>query len=93
MIGQVDFSSNGENGWQSVTHQTLCWPYGISFYDGYLAVADSGTIESCCGIADPCLFTNDLLHPFRAEKFPMCLAVPGRVESIYEERGTRHGAR
>lgn len=42
VIGQVDFNSSGENGWQSVTHRTLCWPYGISFRSGWLAVADSG---------------------------------------------------
>ena len=42
VIGQVDFASNGENGWRTVTHESLCWPYGISFHQGRLAVADSG---------------------------------------------------
>lgn len=42
VVGQVDFASNGENRWQSVSKHTLCWPYGISFHQGMLAIADSG---------------------------------------------------
>ena len=42
VIGQDDFGSNGENRWQMVDHDTLCWPYGICFHKGKLAVADSG---------------------------------------------------
>lgn len=42
VIGQVDFQQNGENQWDRVTGWTLCWPYGISFRNGLLAVADSG---------------------------------------------------
>jgi len=42
VVGQVDFSGAGENHWQSVNDATLCWPYGICFHDGTLAIADSG---------------------------------------------------
>lgn len=42
VIGQPDFSSNGENGWRLVTHETLCWPYGIHLHGDKLAIADSG---------------------------------------------------
>ncbi len=42
VIGQVDFSGNGENHWQAVNRNTLCWPYGICFHNGTLAIADSG---------------------------------------------------
>jgi len=42
VIGQLDFTANGENRWKAVTHDTLCWPYGIHLHCGCLAVADSG---------------------------------------------------
>lgn len=42
VLGQPDFDATGENGWKAVTHQTLCWPYGIWMHRGKLAVADSG---------------------------------------------------
>ncbi len=42
VIGQIDFAGNGDNRWQSVNENTLCWPYGISFNHGRLVVADSG---------------------------------------------------
>lgn len=46
VLGQPDFSSNGENRWHHVDRDTLCWPYGLASYDGddvhLLAVADSG---------------------------------------------------
>lgn len=42
VIGQPDFTANGENRWKAVTHDTLCWPYGIHLHGGTLAVADSG---------------------------------------------------
>lgn len=42
VIGQLDFSSFGENHWKAVTHQTLCWPYGISWHGDQIAIADSG---------------------------------------------------
>lgn len=42
VLGQLDFAANGENRWESVAADTLCWPYGICFHDGTLAVADTG---------------------------------------------------
>lgn len=42
VIGQPDFDANGENRWQQVTHETLCWPYGIHLHGRQLAIADSG---------------------------------------------------
>lgn len=42
VIGQPDFTSNGENHWKAVTEETLCWPYGICLHGSTLAVADSG---------------------------------------------------
>ena len=42
VLGQPDFAANGENRWQTVNESTLCWPYGLSFHDGKLAIADSG---------------------------------------------------
>jgi len=35
-----------ENHWQSVDKNTLVWLYGICFYQGSLAIADSGATES-----------------------------------------------
>ncbi len=42
VIGQPDFQANGENRWQTITRETLCWPYGLHLHRGRLAVADSG---------------------------------------------------
>ncbi len=42
VLGQLDFDGNGENRWDAVTKDTLCWPYGIHFHNGQLAIADSG---------------------------------------------------
>jgi len=42
VIGQPDFLSVGENHWQAVTHNSLCWPYGISWNKNRMAIADSG---------------------------------------------------
>lgn len=42
VIGQPDFQANGENRWQTVTRETLCWPYGLHLHRERLAVADSG---------------------------------------------------
>jgi hypothetical protein len=42
VLGQVDMDANGENRWDRVAHDSLCWPYGLSWCDGLLAVADSG---------------------------------------------------
>ena len=42
VLGQVSFAGSGENRWEAVLPDTLCWPYGISQHGGRLAVADSG---------------------------------------------------
>ena len=42
VIGQANFAGNGENRWQAVRQDTLCWPYGLCLFAGRLAVADSG---------------------------------------------------
>lgn len=42
VLGQPDFLENGENHWDRVADDTLCWPYGICLHGGRLAVADSG---------------------------------------------------
>jgi hypothetical protein len=42
VLGQPDFGTNGENRWDAVADDTLCWPYGLSLHAGRLAVADSG---------------------------------------------------
>ncbi len=42
ILGQPDPDANGENRWDRVRHDSFCWPYGLSFNDGLLAVADSG---------------------------------------------------
>ncbi|HMQ56670.1 MAG TPA: hypothetical protein PKD98_31610, partial [Anaerolineae bacterium] len=42
VIGQPNFQANGENHWQAVTRETLCWPYGLHLHQNWLAVADSG---------------------------------------------------
>ncbi|MFO0923502.1 MAG: NHL repeat-containing protein [Pirellulales bacterium] len=42
VLGQIDFGGNGENRWIRVSESTVCWPYGICFFDGMLAIADSG---------------------------------------------------
>ncbi len=42
VLGQPDADANGENRWDRVLADTLCWPYGLAVRDGVLAVADSG---------------------------------------------------
>lgn len=49
VLGQESFAGAGENRWTSVTHDSLCWPYGLAALDdvdgagtAVLAVADSG---------------------------------------------------
>ena len=44
-LGQPDLAANGENRWDRVDADTLCWPYGLDWLGGetdLLAVADSG---------------------------------------------------
>ena len=42
VLGQDGFDGGGENRWESVRDDTLCWPYGIALSGSTLAVADSG---------------------------------------------------
>ncbi|MEU3787879.1 NHL repeat-containing protein [Streptomyces sp900129855] len=42
VLGQPGFSANGENRWDTVTRDSMCWPYGLSLRGDLLAVADSG---------------------------------------------------
>ncbi|HHY68094.1 MAG TPA: hypothetical protein GX517_13030 [Alicyclobacillus sp.] len=42
VIGQSNFDDSGENRWQAVRRDTLCWPYGLWCHKNLLAVADSG---------------------------------------------------
>ncbi|ODU04026.1 MAG: hypothetical protein ABS81_12010 [Pseudonocardia sp. SCN 72-86] len=42
VLAQPSFTTNGENRWSAVEHDTLCWPYGLSVHGDVLAVADSG---------------------------------------------------
>ena len=42
VLGQRDTDANGENRWDRVEHDSLCWPYGLSYHRGRLAIADSG---------------------------------------------------
>lgn len=42
VLAQPSFEANGENRWSAVTHDTLCWPYGVWLHGDRLAVADSG---------------------------------------------------
>ncbi|MFS8640044.1 MAG: NHL repeat-containing protein [Symbiobacteriaceae bacterium] len=42
VIGQADFDGTGENRWQAVARDTLCWPYGLWGHGDLLAIADSG---------------------------------------------------
>ncbi len=42
VIGQYNFEDNGENRWEAVTRDTMCWPYGIWMHNGRIAIADSG---------------------------------------------------
>ncbi|WP_290513921.1 NHL repeat-containing protein [Aeromicrobium sp.] len=42
VLGQPSFAKNGENRWQEITPDTLCWPYGLGAHGNLLAIADSG---------------------------------------------------
>lgn len=42
VLGQPDADANGENRWDAVTDDSLCWPYALCLADDVLAVADSG---------------------------------------------------
>ncbi len=53
VLGQPDFAANGENRWDAVAADTLCWPYGLSLHRGVLAVADSGNNRIVVWRLDP----------------------------------------
>lgn len=42
VLGQHDFNAAGENRWEAVLKDTLCWPYGLCQHKNLLAIADSG---------------------------------------------------
>lgn len=42
VLGQHDFDKAGENRWDMILPDTLCWPYGMDLAGTSLAVADSG---------------------------------------------------
>ena len=42
VLGQPTFAANGENRWEQVGRDTLCWPYGLAAAGDRLAIADSG---------------------------------------------------
>ena len=42
LLARPTFGVNGENRWDAVGPDTLCWPYGLSLHGDALAVADSG---------------------------------------------------
>ena len=42
VLGQPTFAANGENRWEQVGPDTLCWPYGLAASGDRLAIADSG---------------------------------------------------
>ena len=42
VLAQPDFDANGENRWDAVADDSLCWPYGLSLAGDLLAIADSG---------------------------------------------------
>jgi len=42
VIGQPDFDAHGENRWDAVANDSLCWPYGLCLAGDLLAIADSG---------------------------------------------------
>ena len=42
VLGQRDFDGAGENRWDMIRDDTMCWPYGLHLRGDRLAVADSG---------------------------------------------------
>ena len=42
VLAQPDMDANGENRWDAVADDSLCWPYGLCAAGDLLAVADSG---------------------------------------------------
>ncbi len=42
LTGQPDFAAKGDNRWGMAERDSLCWPYGLSVLDDWIAIADSG---------------------------------------------------
>ncbi|MBL9147948.1 MAG: NHL repeat-containing protein [Phycisphaerae bacterium] len=42
VLGQHSFDDSGENRWNAVECDSLCWPYGLAIAGDTLAIADSG---------------------------------------------------
>lgn len=42
VLAQPDLDANGENRWDAVADDSLCWPYAMSAAGDLLAIADSG---------------------------------------------------
>ncbi|MEM9800969.1 MAG: NHL repeat-containing protein [Planctomycetota bacterium] len=42
VLGQANFDAAGENRWDEIAPDSLCWPYGLALEGDLLAVADSG---------------------------------------------------
>lgn len=42
VLGQPSFDPGGENRWDSILPDTLCWPYGLALSGNRIAIADSG---------------------------------------------------
>lgn len=42
VLAQPTFAANGENHWDSIEQDSLCWPYGLSMRGDRMAIADSG---------------------------------------------------
>lgn len=42
VLAQPDFTTNGENRWDQVHDDTLCWPYGLCLSGNRIGIADSG---------------------------------------------------
>lgn len=42
VLAQPTLAANGENRWEAVATDTLCWPYGLWWHERFIAVADSG---------------------------------------------------
>ena len=42
VLGQRDFDGAGENRWDMIRDDSMCWPYGLHLSGDRLAVADSG---------------------------------------------------
>lgn len=42
LLAQPDVAPDGENRWDLVADDTLCWPYGVNLDGDRLVVADAG---------------------------------------------------